>query len=508
MTAVVARSRPRRVGGAGAPQQVRVAIIGTGFAGLGMAIRLAQSGVSDFVVLERAADVGGTWRDNTYPGCSCDVPSHLYSFSFAPNPSWSRTYSPQPEIHAYLKDCAQRGDVLPHVRHAVVDATWVDADQRWLVTTTKGEFSAAVLVLATGALVEPSLPALTGLERFAGIVFHSARWLHDADLRGKRVAVIGTGASAIQFVPAIQPEAEQVHVFQRTPAWILPHPDRPIRSWERWLYRRFPPLQRLVRAGVYWTRELSVLGFVKYPRLMKAIEKQARGHLARHVPDPLLRAKLTPDYDIGCKRILLSNAFYPAVGQPNVEVVTDKIIEIRAKSIVTCDGVEREVDAIIFGTGFHVTDNPIAQLIRGRDGRSLAESWGSSPRAYLGTSHTGFPNLFHMTGPNTGLGHTSMVIMIEAQISYVLAALGVMQAEGISSVDVREDRVQAYNDRLDESMQGTVWTSGCASWYLDSSGRNSTLWPGFTWDFRRRTRRFDAEAYVLDRRGAVVGLTS
>ncbi|MGH2955307.1 MAG: flavin-containing monooxygenase [Solirubrobacterales bacterium] len=485
-----------------ATEHFKIAIVGAGFGGLGMAIRLREQGEEDFAVLERDVDVGGTWLQNTYPGCQCDVPSHLYSFSFAQNPGWSRTFSPQPEIWDYLRRCADEAGVRPHLRTgcAVTDASW-DADaQRWRLETTLGPISADVLVAATGGLSEPSVPELPGLERFEGASFHSARWDHSHELDGERVAVIGTGASAIQFVPRIQPMVDRMHVFQRTAPWIMPHTDRPITPLERRFFARFPVLQRLLREAIYWARESFVLGFVVNRRLMRMPERIARAHLHRQVADPELRAKLTPDYEIGCKRILLSNDYLPSLAKPNVELVTDAIAEVRERSIVTADGTEREVDTIIFGTGFHVTDQPVAEHVRGRDGRSLAQVWadehGGSAEAYRGTSVAGFPNLFLITGPNTGLGHTSMTVMIEAQIEYVLDALGKIGRDGIAAVDVRPDVQAAENAAIQRRLRGTVWTAGgCESWYIDPNGRVTTVWPDFTFRFRNRLRRFDLGDY-------------
>jgi cation diffusion facilitator CzcD-associated flavoprotein CzcO len=481
------------------PSEVDVAIVGAGFSGLGLAIRLRQQGLHDFIVLERGDDVGGTWHFNTYPGCACDVPSHLYSFSFAPNPNWSQTYSAQPEIEAYLRDCAERFDVRRSIRFGceVTGAAWDQEAGRWRVETADGSLSARVLVSAMGPLVEPRIPELPGLERFDGRVFHSARWDHDYDLAGKRVAAVGTGASAIQFVPEIQPRVERLHVFQRTPPWVVPHSNRPITARERRLYRRFPALQRVARSFTYMVREPLVLGFVKNPRLMGLVERLARRHISAQVPDPELRARVTPRYTIGCKRILPSNRWYPALGAANVELVTDGIAEVRRSSIVDAAGVEREVDAIVFGTGFHVTDIPAAKLVRGDDGTTLDEVWGASPRAYLGTTVAGFPNLFFLLGPNTGLGHNSIVYMVESQIAYVLEALRTMRERSSNAVDVRADAQAAYNADVDAQMVDTVWSSGCASWYIDATGRNSTLWPDWTWRYRRRTARFDAERYRL-----------
>jgi cation diffusion facilitator CzcD-associated flavoprotein CzcO len=478
----------------------RIAIIGTGFAGLGMAIRLKQEGIHDFVVLEKADDVGGTWRENTYPGVQCDVPSHLYSFSFAPNPNWSRTFPLGDEIHAYLRDCAERYGVLPHIRFGaeVLMSEWNEDEQRWRIETPDGDVHAQIMIAGTGPLHEPSIPDVPGLERFEGAVFHSAEWDHDHDLTGERVAVVGTGASAIQLVPRIQPKVSRMHVFQRTPPWVVPHGDRPLKPWERKLYRAFPPAQLAMRAGIYWARETFVLGFID-KRFSKVPEAVARRHIAKQVPDRELRRKVTPTYTLGCKRVLISNDYYPALGQPNVDLVTDGIAEVRESSIVSADGTEREVDTIIFGTGFRVTDPPAAHRVRGRDGRLLAEVWDGSMQAYKGTTIAGFPNLFFLVGPNTGLGHNSIVFMIESQLNYVLDALRTMERRGAGAVDVRPEAQERFNERIQKQLRKTVWNSGgCASWYLDDTGRNTTLWPGFTWPFRRELRQFDPEQYTLE----------
>ena len=477
-----------------------IAIVGSGFSGLGMAIRLKQAGIDDFVVLERADEVGGTWQANTYPGCACDVPSHLYSFSFAPNPEWTQTYSPQPEIWAYLRRCADEFGLRPHVRLgcAVEGATWLEAERRWELETSQGTLRARVLVAGMGPLTEPRIPDIPGLDDFEGDVFHSARWNHDVDLAGKRVASIGTGASAIQYVPEIQPQVERLHVFQRTPPWVVPHSNRPIADRERRLFRALPAAQRLMRAVVYMTREVLVLGFVKSPRLMRVLERIARKHIEHEVSDPELREKVTPDYTIGCKRILPSNDWYRALSQPNVDLVTEGVSEVRPRSIVAADGSERPVDAIVFGTGFVVTDIPAAHRLRGRDGVLLADRWQGSPRAHVGTTIAGFPNLFFLAGPNTGLGHTSMVYMIESQIAHVMAALRLMRERGTDTIEVRAEAQERFNAALDRRMQRTVWTTGCASWYLDATGRNSTLWPDWTWRFRRRAGRLDPGEYRLD----------
>ncbi|HYP01148.1 MAG TPA: NAD(P)/FAD-dependent oxidoreductase [Pyrinomonadaceae bacterium] len=484
----------------GRSMHARIAIIGSGFGGLGTAIRLKQEGVEDFVVLERAGDVGGTWRDNSYPGCACDVQSHLYSFSFAPNPGWSRSYSPQPEIWAYLQHCARDFGVLPHIRFRceVREADWDERARVWRIETSQGQYTASALVLASGALSEPKMPELRGLERFEGRVFHSARWDHTFDLTDRRVAVIGTGASAIQFVPEIQPKVARLHIFQRTPPWIMPRHDRPLGLRKRRLFRRFPVAQRAVRAGLYLLRESLVFAF-RYIWVSKVVRRIALSHLKKSVSDPELRAKLTPRYAIGCKRVLVSNDYLPSLTRPNVELITEGVAEVRARSIVGEDGVERAVDAIIFGTGFRVTDQPMAKHVRGRGRQTLAEAWAGSPQAHLGTTVSGFPNLFILMGPNTGLGHNSVLIMLEAQIEHVLDALDYMRRQGASSIEPRADAQAAYVGEVQKRMEGTVWTAGgCASWYLDRTGRNSTLWPDSTWRFRRRLARLNPAEYVLE----------
>ncbi|HVX62898.1 MAG TPA: NAD(P)/FAD-dependent oxidoreductase, partial [Pirellulales bacterium] len=477
----------------------RVAIIGTGFSGLGAALALQRAGI-DFVLFERRGDLGGTWLDNSYPGCTCDVPSHLYSFSFALNPDWTHTYSSQADIWAYLKELARRYEILPHIRfnHELLGAAWDEDARRWRIETSQGAWTADVLITACGALSEPAIPSLPGLENFTGTMFHSAQWNHGHQLSGERVAVIGTGASAIQFVPKIQPIVKRLHLFQRTPAWILSHPNRRITDFERAVYRHIPLLQRAVRAGVYWSRELLIgTALTRHVRLTRLIARAAGKHLARQVQDENLRRKLTPSYLPGCKRILISNDFYPAISESNAELVTEQIREVRAHSIVTEDGREREIDAIIFGTGFRVTSNPFALRVQGRDGKTLATAWSESGgQAYRGTTVPGFPNLFLMTGPNTGIGHTSLLVMIEAQLGYIVACLRHMQKRRLASFELQREPYEAFNREIRRKMQHTVWLrGGCASWYLDSHGRNTTLWPDFTWKYRRLMRRFDAENY-------------
>jgi cation diffusion facilitator CzcD-associated flavoprotein CzcO len=480
-------------------RHLHVVILGTGFSGLGMAIRLKQHGYENFVVLEQASDIGGTWRDNTYPGCACDIPSHLYSFSFALNPNWSRAYSPQREIWDYLRRCAKDYGILPHIlwNTRLLEASWNEADQCWHITTSQGKLTANILILGNGPLSEPSLPSIPGIDRFEGVKFHSAQWNHVYDFAGKKVAVIGTGASSIQFVPRIQPQVGHLSLFLRTPPWILPRHDHRIPSWQRALFRVLPFTQSFVRTRIYWRQELIVLGFVYRSNILESVMGLAHHNLEKQVKDPILRAKLTPQYTIGCKRVLLSDDFYPSLNQSNVEVITDSIREVKANSIVTVDGLEHSIDAIIFGTGFHVTDSQLPQYIFGRDGHSLADHWHTGSSAYFGTTVSGFPNLFLLIGPNTGLGHNSMVFMIESQLNYIVDCLRTMDRRNLRAVDIRPEIQEAFETEMQKRMRDTVWTSGCKSWYLDASGHNTTLWPGFTFEYRRRIRHFDPRHYTL-----------
>lgn len=484
-----------------------VLIVGSGFSGLGMAIRLCQSGIEDFKILERGASVGGTWRDNRYPGCACDVQSHLYSFSFEPNPDWTRMFPLQPELEAYLQRCTDKYGLLRHTEFGarVIEARYDEAAALWLVRTEDGRrYRARALVSAMGPLSNPTLPKIPGLETFEGKLFHSAQWDHNYPLDGKRVAVIGTGASAIQFVPQLVPRVAHLDLYQRTPPWLLPKPDRKIAAWEQWLFRHLPFTQKLMRAWLYVYLESRVLGFVVNPRIMKLVQLAALRHLRKQVADPALRKRLTPDYTIGCKRVLISDDYYPAVSQPQVEVVSDAVSEIRGNVVVTADGRERPVDAIILGTGFAVQDMVPRGMIRGRGDRDLWDVWQSGAEAYAGTTVHGFPNLFMLLGPNTGLGHTSQIYIIESQIAYVMDALRQMRGAGWRAVEVREDVQRRFNDRLQRKVNSAVWNSGgCKSWYLDARGRNTTIWPGFTFMFRRKTRAFVAPDYHLEPGSAV-----
>jgi cation diffusion facilitator CzcD-associated flavoprotein CzcO len=484
-------------GGRGPTRHLRVAVIGTGFSGLGTAVRLLQSGIDDFLVFERADEVGGTWRDNNYPGSACDVMSHLYSFSFARNPEWKSTFAKRDELFAYLRDVADRFGVRPHIRfgHELVAARWDDGERHWRIETSQGDYTAQVLVTGTGYLSEPSVPDIKGLPDFRGKIFHSSNWDHEHDLKGRRVAVIGTGASAIQFVPKIQPEVAHLDLYQRTPAWIGPKSDKPNSALHTRMLRSVPGYQGFRRNFNKWGREVLAFAWAR-PKVAGKVQKMASDHLKKSVPDEALRAKLTPDYVVACKRLLFSNTWYPAIQQPNVDLITDGIEEVRATSIVGRDGVEREIDTIILGTGFAATDRPVARRIWGRDGVQLREAWKDGMSAHRGTTVAGFPNLFMLLGPNTALGHSSQTVMIEAQITYVLDALKKIEKRGLASVEVRPQAQEAYNKTLDGRLEGSVWTD-CQSWYQDANGRNSSIWPTYTWRFRAGTKRFDLSEYQL-----------
>ena len=474
-------------------------IVGSGFSGLAMATRLKRGGRDDFVVLEKAGDVGGTWRENTYPGCRCDVPSHVYSLSFAPNPDWSSTFSAQPEIQAYLQRVARDEGVLDHMRFGceLQAADWDAEALRWRLQTSQGPLSARFLITSAAPLHEPKLPDLPGLAEFEGTVFHSATWNHDHELDNERVAVVGTGASAIQFVPQIQPRVDQLHVFQRTAPWVMPRRDRRISRVERTLYRRLPALQRLMRGAIYWGREAFAIPMIRVA-LAPLLRRVGEAHLRRSIPDPEVRAKATPDYLPGCKRILVANDYLPSLGEPNVELVSEAIEEIRGRSIVTADGSEREVDTIIFGTGFHVLDMPIAERIRDGEGRSLADHWNGSPQAHRGTTVAGFPNFFFLLGPNTGLGHNSVVYMAETQVDYIAQTLEHARAEGAEALEPEAGAQRAWNRAIQRRMKGTVWTEGgCQSWYIDRNGLNTSLWPDFSFRFRRALRSFEPAEYLV-----------
>ena len=480
---------------------LRIAIVGAGFSGLSVAARLRKAGERDFIVLERGAGVGGVWRDNTYPGVACDVPSHLYSLSFAPNPNWDRSFSEGSQIQEYLESVVHDHGLEPwiHLNEEILDAEWDEEPALWHITTTRQKLDADVLVSCAGPLTEPIYPGVTGLDRFEGKMFHSNRWDSGHDLTAKRVALVGTGASGVQIAPSIQPFVGHLTVFQRTPGWVVPRPDRTIPDFEKRVLRAFPAVTKLYRTGQFLVRDLFNYRMIRRNKLVRRLlESKSRSFLEENISDPNLRLKLTPDYEIGCKRVLITNDFYPALDKPNVDLVASGVQEIRENSIVADNGSEHEVDAIIFATGFETTNPTIYKRIRGGDGRSIDELWNGRPHFHRATTIAGFPNFFNLCGPGTGSGHGSMVWKAESQTAYILAALRVMRERNLASVEARPEAEERYMHWVGDDLEETVWArGGCQSWYLDDGGRPSLMWPRTMWGFRRMLRNFDPENYRL-----------
>jgi cation diffusion facilitator CzcD-associated flavoprotein CzcO len=479
-----------------------VGIIGAGFAGLAAALRLQKSGRTSFILFERAQEVGGTWRDNIYPGCACDVASPLYSFADEPRPNWSQRYASQPEILAYLKEVVARRGLEKHIRFGadIVEARFLEADGCWLVSDRQGRSSRVrVLLLGMGPLNRPHIPHFPGLEAYRGIHFHSAQWNPEVDLRGKQVAVIGTGASAIQIIPSLAPQVKELLVLQRTPAWVGFRHDKKIHPFVQKLYRRLPLLQRARREGIYWLNEFIGLGLVGNKRVNSIIHWLALRKLKKEVQDPAIRRQLTPDYTIGCKRILRSDDYYPTFNRPNVRLVTQPIHSFTERGLRTADGKEHPLDAVIFATGFVAADITFYTQVIGLQGRNLTAEWEQKgAEAYRGITVSGYPNLGFLLGPNTGLGHNSVVHMMESQMNYLLQYLAWLEKAAPGSyLDVKEEVQQVYNHRIQQQLQNTVWASGCRSWYLNKDGKNTTLYPGLTLQYRKETRRFDPAAYRL-----------
>lgn len=474
-----------------------VVVVGAGPSGIGAAIRLREAGVSDLVILEQADDFGGTWRANTYPGCACDVPSALYSFSFAPNPAWTRAFAGQPEILTYLRDVAERHGLEQVTRFGteMKRARW--EGDRWRVGTNRGELTARFLVAGAGPWNEPMMPDIPGLEEFEGPVFHSSQWDHSVDLTGLRVAVVGSGASAVQFVPEIVPHVSRLHLFQRTAQWVLPKPDYPIPAMVRRGMRRLPVAQRLLRSIEYAGMETLGTGF-RHPRLMRLLEWAGRAHLRATVPDRGVRARLTPTYTLGCKRLLFSNSYYPALARPHVEVHATAVAGLRGNQVRGVDGSTAEVDAVILGTGFKILDMPVADRIVDAAGRSLAEHWRGSPRAFRGTMAAGFPNAFLLLGPNLGTGHTSAFTILEAQLELLVSAIGQARAQDWTALDVRPEVQDRFNAEVQAALPGTVYNAGgCSSYYLDENGQNSFSWPWSTGRMLREVPRFDVSEFTI-----------
>lgn len=487
---------------------VQVAIVGAGFGGLAAAIALRKAGVDDLVILERADDLGGVWRENTYPGAACDIPSCLYSFSYDQRRSWSRPCSTQDEILDYLHTTADRHGLRAKVRTGteVTTATFDPAAARWTLETSAGEpVTAQAIVLACGQLTRPLFPAVDGRASFAGPSFHSAEWDHAVELRGKRIAVVGTGASAIQFVPEIAKVAARVDVYQRTAPWILPRRNKPYAPWARRAIERVPGLQHARRLGILAFAESGIAGQTRVPLIRRAIGAWATWHMKNQVKDPALRAKVWPDYPIGCKRVLFSSHYLPALTRPNVDLVTDRIARISPGGVVTEDGTEREVDVVIYGTGFRAHDFVAPMRVLGRDGRELSDAWRDGARAHLGITVGGFPNLFLMYGPNTNLGFGSIIVMLEAQARYVASAIRTLRSTGpAAALDVRPEVEERTTTRVQERLRDTVWTD-CQSWYREGAdGRIVNNWPGQMAEYVRATREIDLTEYDLAREPAGV----
>lgn len=481
---------------------LRVLIIGAGFAGVGLAIQLRKRGIDDFLVLEKAASVGCTWRDNHYPGAACDVPSHLYSYSFEPKTDWSRKFAPQAEIVAYIQHCVDKHQLAGKIRcnTEVASAEFEQASGLWRVIGKDGQhYLAQALVSACGQLNQPAYPRIPGLESFAGEAFHSARWNHAYDLAGKRVAVIGTGASAIQFVPEIVPKVQHLTLFQRSAAYVISKPDRAYKRWELALLRRWPWLQQIDRGLKYVQHEVRALAFIHFPVLMKLFQFSFQRHLAAAIADPERQRQLQPDYPLGCKRILISNDYFPALAQGNVEIVNQAIQSITAHGVVTTDGREHPVDALIYGTGFAATDFLAPMQIKGLGGVELNQAWRDGAEAYKGISVSGFPNLFLLYGPNTNLGHNSILYMLESQFAYVLNCLGALQQQGLRYMDVKPQVQQRFNQHLQQVIRHSIWEQGCTSWYKNAAGKNTNNWPGFTFTYRQQTRHLELADYDCSR---------
>lgn len=481
-----------------------IAIFGTGAAGLCTAMQLKKAGIHSFTIYEKGEGVGGTWRDNTYPGAGCDIPSHLYSFSFEHKRDWSRKFALQPEINAYFEECAEKYDLYRHIRFntEIASATFDEATAQWHIKTTAGEERVAdIVVSGVGQLNQPFIPEIEGLENFKGVQFHSARWRHDMDLKGKRVAVIGNGASAIQFVPEIAPEASELTLFQRTPNWVIPKADRPYTKLELALFKAFPFLTKIHRAMIYLTLERNFLAFKKDSFFSKLFERQARKELESHIQDPELRAKLTPDYPAGCKRILLSNDWYPAMARKNVHVETNAVGHIGENAVVTEDGTVHPAEIIIYGTGFKATDFLCPMEIRGLGGRLINDAWKDGAEAHRGVAVAGFPNFFMLYGPNTNLGHNSIIFMIECQVKYVMQCIEEMITGSIAWLDVKPEAMDAFNTALQAEIQKSVWAGGCTSWYKTESGKVTNNWSSFTAKYWWQMRKADLENFAKVARG-------
>lgn len=485
-------------------QARRILIIGSGFGGLGLAIQLKRAGIDTFTILEQSASLGGTWRDNSYPGAACDVPSMLYSFSFEQKTDWTRKWSPQPEIRQYMEDCARRNDLLRHIRFGVrvTGARFDEPSGTWTVRTADGEeLVADVLVSGVGQLHAPHVPAIPGLESFAGPQFHSARWNHDVDLAGRTVGVIGNAASAIQFIPQIAPRVRRLSIFQRSANWMIPRGDRAYRGWEKWVFANVPFVTAVYRFWQWLRGELFLYPIMRRrPWASRAMTDACVKHLEETVRDPALRRILTPDYPVGGKRILIADDFFPALNRDNVEVVASSIERVVPDGVVTADGRHHPLDVLVLATGFRTNPFLASLRIEGIGGRLLETEWAHGARAYYGMTVAGFPNFFILYGPNTNLGHNSIVFMLECQFAYIMGALATLRREDLRYLDLQPAMMDAYNAEVQAALRDSAWAAAGDSWYKDAEGHITNNWPWSTFTYWLRTRTFDRAAYRVARR--------
>ncbi|OUR90017.1 4-hydroxyacetophenone monooxygenase [Gammaproteobacteria bacterium 42_54_T18] len=476
-----------------------VAVVGAGFGGIGLGIKLKQAGVDNFRIFEQASDVGGVWRDNIYPGAACDVPSHLYSFSFEPNPEWKNMFGGQEEIYAYLQGCTKKYGLDKRIQYetTICAAEFDEVAGLWTLTDSSGKnYLARTCVMAVGALNVPSKPAFKGMDDFSGKIMHTAEWDPRCDLIGKNVAVIGTGASAIQVVPNIQPRVKKLTLFQRTPPWVLPKLNRKIAAPETALYKNIPFLQSLYRKTQYALFESFYPLFLWNTPASKVLDTAGRACINAQIKNPELRKKVTPGYRLGCKRVLLASNYYPTLTKENVEVVANGVKEINASGIVDSDGVQHDLDAIVLATGFKVPTAGAPFPITGKGGRLLSQDWKQLSEGYKGIAVSGYPNLLFIMGPNTGPGNTSVIFFIEAQLNYITKYIATLNKKSLRYMDLQSKVQTAFNKKIQKKMENTAWTSGCQSWYLTDDGKNSTLWPSFSADYYLQTLSFDERNYT------------
>lgn len=481
--------------------KTKIAIIGAGFGGLAMAIRLLQSGIQDFIILEKANDVGGTWRENQYPGAACDVQSHMYSLSFAPKKDWSKRYAEAPEIFDYIQNLIRKFELKKHIQfnQEVISTTYNETNFNWQIDLKNGEkIEAQFVVFASGPLHVPQIPHIKGIEKFQGEVFHSAQWNHSYNLNDKNVASIGTGGSAIQYIPEIAEKVKNLYVLQRTAAWVIPRDERAYNALDKKLLGRFEWFRKLHRSRLYWSNESRVVPIVK-PKIIKYGQKLAQAFIKYQVKNKTTVEKLTPDYILGCKRILISNKYYPTFNRTNVELITDAIQEITEKSIIFKTGEERQIDCLIYGTGF-ITDPRIylkSFTCYGQNGLELKDAWKDGAESYYGISTKNFPNLFQLLGPNTILGHNSVIFMIESQVNYILQLIQLVDKTQTQALVIKTDIQDQFNQKVQQKLEGTVWQSGCVSWYQQDGGKNFSLWPTYTWKYWLETRKANPADYLF-----------